>query len=125
MNARTAGRSKSATVPPATVEDLGLADAVDVLDGAELGAVDAAHRAADDLVPVVRAPGEVVVRADGRLEVGTSQAVGAVARRDLAEAEPPAGPVRDGLGRGDRQRPVVALAEEDVRRRRSGPPGGR
>ena len=69
------GRQVERAVRPAVDgEDLGLADPVDVLDRPELGAVDAAHGAADDLVPVVRAAGEVLVGPDDRLEVGAAQA---------------------------------------------------
>ena len=86
-------------------EDLVLGDPIDVLDGPELRAIDASHRRPDHLVPVVGAPGQVLVRPNGRFEVGAPERVRTVARRDLAEPEPPAGAVGHGLCAGQRQRP--------------------
>ena len=101
MNARTAGRSKLPNGPPSTDEHLGLADAIDVVDRAELGAVDAADRRADDLVPVVAAPGQVLVGADDRFEVGAAQPV-----RRVAVGRPR----RSGSASRDRRRPASADA---------------
>lgn len=79
-------------------ERLVLTDAIDVSDGAELGAIDAAHRDADDLVPVVLAPGQLLLGPDDRLEVGAAEGVGRVPRSDLVEPDPPSRPVGDRLG---------------------------
>ena len=112
--------------PAAHDVDLVLGDAVDVLDDPELRPVDAAHGHPEHLVPVDLAAGQVRLGPDRRSRGTRPRRVSAASRDvDLAEPDPPAGPVRDGLGRRDRQRLVGALAEEHALRARTGPPGGR
>ena len=75
-------------------------------------AIDAADRDADDLVPVTspRASSPTGGRPTrGRCRAGASAASRG---RDLRNRSAPARPVGDGLGRGDRQRRVGALAME-------------
>ena len=112
MNARTAGRSNVPNGPSRHDEDLVLGHAIDVLDDAQVGAVEAGHVAADDLVPVDLPAAQIGRGPDLRLEVGLAQGVRALPRGDLAEAHTPARSVLDGLGRGDGQRPVRAFAEQ-------------
>ena len=114
MNARTAGRSKLPNGAAVDGEHLGLADPVDVLDRPELLAVDAADGAADDLVPVVAARGPGPRRAgrpirDTRRGARRRRRASVTSRKRSRQP----GSVRDGLGRRDRQRPVVAFAEQD------------
>ena len=123
---RADGRQVEAPIGAAVDgEHLGLADPVDVLDRAELLAIDAANGTADDLVPVVRPAGQVLVRPDDQFEIGATKRVGGVARGHLAEAQPPARAIRDGLRRRDRQRAAIAFPDRARRRRRSGPRAGR